>query len=230
MTLFNDFMSLIYPRQCEACENLLIAEENFICTSCLATLPQAASSIKAGQEIKMLLAGRVPVEDVKFLYAFEKKGRVQKIIHAIKYQHQKELAVMLGNLLAIELMKEVPFHQIDLIIPIPLHDKKLKIRGFNQSEYFAKGLSMSMQKPVIIEHLIRTKETSTQTKKHKYQRWENVEGIFKVEQLDALKNKHVLLVDDVITTGATIEAAWKAMQNVEGIKLSVAAIAFAQIN
>lgn len=112
-------------------------------------------------------------------------------------------------------------------MPIPLHPKKLKARGFNQSDWFAKGIAKLILKPVNGFSLERKKETATQTKKKKYQRWENVDGIFYLKQPELFVNKHVLLVDDVITTGATIEAAWQALKDVEGIKVSVITIAFA---
>ena len=125
-------------------------------------------------------------------------------------------------------MKDARLHDIDTIIPIPLHKKKLSTRGYNQSEWFAKGLAQVLLKEMDVVSLERTVETSTQTKKKKYERWENVEHIFQLKHPQNLVNKHVLLVDDVITTGATIEAAWQALKNVEGIRISVASIAFAR--
>ncbi|MEO6304368.1 MAG: phosphoribosyltransferase family protein [Bacteroidia bacterium] len=149
------------------------------------------------------------------------------MLHAIKYQDQKELAQFIGQLYAKDLTKEKALNDIDLIIPIPLHKKKLKTRGYNQSEWFAKGLATELEKPLNITSFERIQETDTQTKKKKYQRWENVEGIFKLNDPGLLVNKHVLLVDDVITTGATIEAAWLALKETEGIRISVISIAFA---
>ncbi len=125
------------------------------------------------------------------------------------------------------LRKNNVFSDVDLIIPIPLHKNKLKTRGFNQSEWFAKGLAADLNIIMDTETLVRKVETGTQTKKRKYQRWENVEGIFEMTDPDHFKHKHILIVDDVITTGATIEAAWQCVKDVEGIKFSIAAIAFA---
>lgn len=230
MTLFNDFLSLIYPRQCEACGNTLLDEEKYICIQCLVNLPKSKNTIKRGNEILNVLAGRVLLESANYLYSFEKKGAVQNLLHAIKYQDQKELASYLGELLAKEMLEQVQSQTIDYLIPIPLHAKKQKKRGYNQSEFFASGISKQIHKPILTKILIRTIETSTQTKKRKYQRWENVEGIFKLQQPEQLQNKHILLVDDVVTTGATIEAAWQVLKEVEGLKISVASIAFAQKN
>jgi ComF family protein len=160
------------------------------------------------------------------LVCFRKSGKVQRLLHAIKYQQQKELAEYLGKIYAEDLLKESIL--FDVVLPIPLHKNKLKLRGFNQSEWFAKGLANQMNSVLDNTSLIRTKQTSTQTRKRKFERWENVEGIFNLETADLLKNKKVLLVDDVITTGATIEAAWQALKDVEGIELSVGAIAYAK--
>ncbi|MBL7912302.1 MAG: ComF family protein [Bacteroidia bacterium] len=227
MTLINDFMSLIYPRHCEACANGLFKHEIYICNHCKLNLPKSNYHKNEVNELSQTFAGRVPLSNGLCFYLFEKSGKVQKLLHAIKYQDQKELARFIGDLYAQELVKTTINDDVDVIIPIPLHKKKLKQRGYNQSEWFAKGLANVLEKPLDIHSLERVHETSTQTKKKKYQRWENVEGIFKIKDQNALVNKHALLVDDVITTGATIEAAWLALKDIEGIKISVASIAFA---
>lgn len=227
MALINDFFSLIYPRHCEACTNSLFKHELYICNYCKLNLPKSNYHNKPENELIQTFAGRVPLKNGCSLYLFEKSGKVQKLLHAIKYQHQKELAQFIGELYALELAKEMRLEEIDVILPIPLHAKKLKLRGYNQSEWFAKGLAKGLKKPLDITSFERIKETGTQTKKKKYERWENVEGIFKVTNDTVLVNKHVLIVDDVVTTGATIEAAWTALKDVEGIKLSLACIAFA---
>jgi ComF family protein len=161
-------------------------------------------------------------------YLYEKSGKVQKMLHAIKYEQQKELAQYIGQLYDEDLKADESVSKVDVIMPIPLHKKKLKTRGFNQSEWFAKGLSEGLGKEVETRRFKRVKDTKTQTKKKKYERWENVEGIFELHEPEAFYGKHVLLVDDVITTGATIEAAWMALKQVKDIKLSVASIAFAE--
>jgi ComF family protein len=227
MTLINDFLSLIYPRHCEACVNSLFKHETFICNHCKLNLPKSNYHKNTENELSQTFAGRIPLQNSLCFYLFEKSGKVQKILHAIKYQNQKELALFIGDLYAKDLEKEESINNFDVIVPIPLHRKKLKARGFNQSEWFAKGLAGGLKKPLDTVSFERTQETSTQTKKKKYQRWENVEGIFNLKDKQVFVNKHVLLVDDVITTGATIEAAWMALKDIEGIKLSVASIAFA---
>lgn len=212
---------------CEACGNSLFKHEAYICNYCKLNLPKSNYQKNNQNELSQTFAGRVPLENSLSFYLFEKSGKVQKLLHAIKYQNQKELAHFIGELYATDLKKETTLESIDVIIPIPLHERKLKLRGFNQSEWFAKGLAKILEKPLDIISFERVQETSTQTKKKKYQRWENVEGIFNLKDETSLINKHVLLVDDVITTGATIEAAWMALKDVDGIKISVISIAFA---
>lgn len=232
MALINDFLSLIYPRHCEACSNTLFRHETFMCTYCKLNLPKSNYHHNAlsDTELARVFTARVPLKNALCFYLYEKSGKIQKLLHAIKYQNQKELAEFIGTIYGEELHKSGVMDDLDLIIPIPLHKNKLKLRGYNQSEWFAKGLSKSLNTSLDPQLFERISDTATQTKKKKYQRWENVEGIFKLNNTEKLINKHVLLVDDVITTGATIEAAWLALKDVEGITLSAASIAFAPKN
>ena len=230
MTLINDFLSLIYPRYCEACGSNLYKHEDLICNQCIITLPHSNYHLSPANEINLLFAGRVPLIHALCIFNFEKSGRVQKLIHALKYQNQMGLGIWLGNYYANLLKVNSILEDVDLLIPIPLHKKKLKQRGYNQSECFAKGLSEVFERPMLNNCILRLSETSTQTKKKKFERWQNVEGVFKINNPSILENKHVLLVDDVITTGATIDATWQAIKDIEGIKISVISIAFAAKN
>lgn len=220
-------MSLIYPRSCEACETLLYKHEEMICNSCLMGLPKGNFHKNKNNVILQILGGRVPIVSATCLYVFEKGGKVQRLLHAVKYEGKQNLAIMMGELLGDELKEVEGFCNADLIIPIPLHVNKLKKRGFNQSEVFSKGLSKTLNIEVDANNLFRQTDTSTQTRKRKYERWENVKDVFELKNKTTLKNKHIVLVDDVITTGATIEAAWQALKEVEGIRVSLATIAFA---
>jgi ComF family protein len=174
------------------------------------------------------LAGRIPCQKAMSFYVFEKSGRVQKLLHSIKYQGQKDLAAHLGKMYAEHLLDENVSNDFDVIVPVPLHPSKLRQRGFNQSEYFARGLAEGLSKNISTDKLIRVVATKTQTRKKKFERWQNVEGIFELKDKELFRNRHVLLVDDVITTGATLEAAWQCLKDMEGIKISVASIAFAK--
>lgn len=230
MALINDFMSLIYPRHCEACGTNLLKHEEFICNLCLINLPKSNYHSNVDNELSYVFAGRIPSRQALCFYVFEKSGRVQKILHAIKYQNQKELAEFLGKLYAKDLKQNEVLKNIDVILPIPLHPKKLKLRGYNQSEWFAKGIATELNLTLDTVALKKSNATNTQTNKKKFERWENVDGVFELQNKYALTNKHVLIIDDIITTGATIEAAWQALKNVEGIKVSVLSLAFAAKN
>ena len=230
MALINDFMSLIYPRHCEACGTNLLKHEEFICNLCLINLPKSNYHSNTDNELIYVFAGRIPLQHALCFYLFEKSGRVQKLLHAIKYQNQKELAEYLGKLYAKDLKQNKILKDVEVVLPIPLHSKKLKLRGYNQSEWFAKGIASELDLKIVTTSLKKSNATNTQTNKKKFERWENVEGVFELENNATLVNKHVLIVDDVITTGATIEAAWQALKDVEGIKISVLSLAFAAKN
>jgi ComF family protein len=230
MALINDFLSLIYPRHCEACSNTLFKHELFICNHCKLNLPKSNYHLNTDNELNKLFSARIPLANTFCFYLYEKSGKIQKLLHAIKYQNQKELGEYLGALYGEDLLKNKSLLDIDLIIPIPLHKNKLKTRGYNQSEWFARGLSKSLKIELETANMERITDTATQTNKKKYERWENVEGIFKIHHAETLQNKHILVVDDVITTGATIEAAWLALKDIEGIRVSVVSIAFASKN
>ena len=161
------------------------------------------------------------------LYFYRKGGKVQTLIHHLKYHGHNEIGVFLGQLYGGQLKGSDYFKDVDIVIPIPLHKAKLKKRGFNQSESFASGLAETMKITVDTSSVFRNIETSTQTKKSRYKRWENVNEIFEIKENCGLENKHVLIVDDVITTGATMEACINVLNKVDGIRISVAAIAFA---
>jgi ComF family protein len=227
MTLINDFLSLIYPRYCEACEALLYKHERVICNKCALGLPKSNFHLNNKNPIVMALGGRVPLQGASSLFVFEKDGKVQNLLHALKYENQQIIGELMGQTFYKDLKNSGFFEGIEFVIPIPLHKKKQKARGYNQSECFAKGISEKSGIPLDTINFTREVETSTQTKKGKAERWANVKDAFSLKDVEAFKNKHILLVDDVITTGATIEGAWQALKDVEGIKISVASIAYA---
>ena len=227
--MWQGFLSLIYPRNCVACGNSLFKHEEQICNYCYMHLPKTNFHLQPENPVAALFYGRVPINIASSFYWFKKKGGVQKILHDIKYKHNKELAQLIGKFYGEDLKQHKVLHDVQCIIPVPLHPKKLKQRGYNQSEEFAKGLADELQISLNTHALTRKEFTTTQTKKSKYERWENVETAFEVNDFDTLKHQHIILVDDVITTGATIEACCQALQKIEGVKISVLSIAFASL-
>ncbi|MCF8367652.1 MAG: ComF family protein [Bacteroidales bacterium] len=227
MNLIKDFISLFYPRLCYICENSLFKNEVVVCTRCALHLPETNFHLDEDNPVSRVFWGRVEIERATALYYYKKGGSVQTLIHQLKYHGHKEIGIYLGQLYGAQLMEVEDYKTMDMIIPIPLHKKKLKQRGFNQAETFARGLAGTMEKELVTDNVYRAIATSTQTKKGRYKRWENVSDIFRVREPENLANKHILLVDDVITTGATMEACLQTLKKINGTKLSVASIAFA---
>lgn len=227
MNLFNDFLSLVYPDTCSACQSALQNQEFVLCTSCRYTLPYTRCHNQADNPVSRLFYGRVLISNGAACYLFQKAGPVQELIHQFKYKGRKEVGLEIGRLYGLDLKDAPGFDQAEVIIPVPLHLQKFKKRGFNQSELFANGLGGSMQLPVNTSALVRKMSTGTQTRRSRFNRWKNVESIFHLQQPEVVRGKHILLVDDVVTTGATLEACAKVLLEAEGVVVSVAAIAVA---
>lgn len=225
--MLNDFIALIYPRNCVSCGNSLFKHETEICNYCFLNLPKTNFHKYSRNPVETVFHGRIPTQFASSFYLFHKKGGIQKILHQIKYKQNTELAKLVGQWYADDLKGVELLSDLAYIIPVPLHPKKFKQRGYNQSEEFAKGLSQKLNIPINNSVLTRSQHTSTQTKKSKYERWENVGEVFELNNPDILKNKHIAIVDDVITTGATIEACCQKLLQIEGIKISVLSIAYA---
>ncbi|WP_185154202.1 ComF family protein [Fulvivirga sp. M361] len=172
--------------------------------------------------------GRIEIENAWAYYQFHKKGRIQRLLHQMKYHNMPELAELVGRKLGHTLEENHKHMEIDVIIPVPLHKSKMRRRGYNQSEHFANGLAQYLECEVATKSIIRVKDTETQTSKSRVQRWQNVDEIFKVIDELSLKDRHVLLVDDVITTGSTIEACGQSMAKANLKSLSIAAMAAAK--
>ncbi|MFK5856029.1 MAG: ComF family protein [Bacteroidota bacterium] len=225
----NDFLNLFFPNLCQACEKPLVKHENVLCLSCLYKLPKTNFHLHENNPISRIFWGRVDIHAATAFLFFNKGGSVQKLIHQFKYKSKIETGKYLGELMGNALMKSDLFNTIDVIIPVPLHKKKLHIRGFNQSDIIANGLSNTMHVPVLVNTLIRTKHTETQTRKARYTRWENVKGKFGINNPQTIEGKHILLVDDVLTTGATLESCAQTLLETPNTKVSLATLAYAQV-
>ncbi len=223
--LFQDLLYLFYPDICLCCGNSLVKQEELICTNCLIHLPKTNYHLYEDNPVNRLFYGRIPLHSTASYLHYSKKGRVQRLIHQLKYKGERDVGLFLGRHYGHELRQSDLFRNCSCVIPVPLHESKLRKRGYNQSEFIARGLSQSMGIPIVSDNLYRKEFTQTQTRKSKFDRWRNVEDIFQLADPDSLKNKHVLLVDDVITTGATIEACVCCMETVSNIKVSVVSLA-----
>lgn len=223
--IIDDFISLFYPKVCQACGNTLYRNEEVICSFCRVNLPKTNFHLDPDNELAKVFWGRVKLENTTALYFFTKAGKVQHLLHQLKYKNKPEIGIFLGKQYGSELIRQQAFQSINLVIPVPLHIKKKKIRGYNQSEMFAIGLSQSMKIPLETNHLIRTRASETQTRKSRFKRWENVKEIFAVTNPAAIEGKHILLVDDVVTTGATLEACASKLLEVQNVNVSIASIA-----
>ena len=221
-------LHLFYPELCVACGNGLISGETYICLDCKLNLPRTGFHKYSGNPADQIFWGRFPLQRASSYLYFEKAAGVQKILHNIKYQGGKQLAKTVGQWYGTELKTIENYKDINFIIPVPLHKSKIISRGYNQSEWFAIGLSETMKIPFQNNNLLRIHKSETQTRKTRSKRWENVSEIFNVANPELLKNKHILLVDDVVTTGATLEACAQKLLSLNcGIKISIATIAFA---
>jgi len=223
-----DFVSLLFPDLCVACGESLMVNEHLLCTDCRFNLPYTNFHLQPDNIVAQQFWGKLKLEGAYTLFYFSKGGKVQNLMHRFKYNGMKEIGNLLGNIAGAQLAKNEIFKSVDYIIPVPLHKKRLRQRGYNQSACFAEGLAQQLNAAVEEHNLVRPTATETQTHKSRFERFENMQEVFMVLNQTKLKNKHVLLVDDVITTGSTLEACGAQLLKIEGLKLSVATIAYAE--
>ena len=222
-------LNLFFPNVCQACGEALLKQEKVVCFSCLYKLPKTGFHLHDDNPVSRVFWGRVDLNAASSFLFFSKGGKVQHLIHSLKYKGNQETGVFLGKLFGADLQKSELFKSVDLVIPVPLHPKKQHKRGFNQSRSIAKGIGETMEIPLVTNKLIRIINTSTQTKKSREGRWDNVKNAFDVKEVSSLENKHILLVDDVLTTGATLEACAQNLLKIQGVKVSIATLAYALV-
>jgi ComF family protein len=219
-------LNLLFPRVCNGCKSMLSKGEELICINCRHKLPLLCHHKTNNFAMKDLFYGRFPIEQATALLQFQKRGITQELLHNLKYRKQKDLSSFFGKWLGAELAQQELYNNIDIIIPVPLHKQKLRKRGYNQVEGFGKEIAKALKVPYNDKILLKITKTGSQVFKQRLTRFQT-EEIFTIKQKELLKNKHILLVDDIVTTGATLENCALHLLKDTNAKLSIATIAIA---
>lgn len=222
--IFRSFLGLFFPDLCVVCKERLIKGEKHICTDCLLLIPKTNFHLQQDNRLEQFFAGRIPFERATAFAYFIKGGSLQQIIHELKYKRNPDIGYFIGKLSGENIKGSDFISSVDLLVPVPLHPKRQKERGYNQSSKISEGISVVTGIPVDSETLVRRVNNPSQTKNSRFDRWKNVEDIFSVADRDTFINKHILLVDDVITTGSTLESCAKEILKSEGSKISIFAV------
>lgn len=225
--LLNDILNLFFPNCCIICNKMLTGNEIQLCLHCINDIPRTNFHLLPDNPVEKRFWGKVKIEKGTSYFYFRKGSSFQSLMHALKYKGNQQIGIRMGKYAAAELHESGFFTDIDYIVPVPLHPQKLRKRGYNQSERIAQGVSEITNLPIDITSLIRTNENATQTRKSIFERFTNTSGIFKIENKNTLINKHILLIDDVLTTGSTLEACIHQLQSIQGIKVSILTLAIA---
>ena len=229
MRIWTDLREFFFPRLCVSCGKRLMQGEDGLCLVCSASLPYTSIYNKEGNEMERCFWGRFPIVRASSLFYYAKGGKVAQVLYAMKYHNRRKLCVRMGEWMGSALLPSGFFEGIDCLVPVPLYRTRLRQRGYNQSELLARGISRKTGLPVCTDAVWRVRNNATQTQKSGYARWMNVEGLFRTApQAALLEGKHILLVDDVLTTGATLTACADALSSVGGIRISVATLAWAK--
>ncbi len=225
MRILKDILHIFLPNICLGCETVLTQNETSICTICYNKLPLTNFTINNDDAVLKIFHGRIALQNATALFHYHKKSLVQNLIYNLKYQNHESIGYLFGNWLAMDMITSNMYSNIDYIIPVPLHKKRFKKRGYNQVSKFGEQLANILKTNYLPNILIRKTATKTQTKKIRFDRWNNVSEIFYLTDTLLLENKHILLIDDIITTGATIEACCDALLKSKNLKISIAVMA-----
>ena len=220
------FIHLIYPHNCEGCGTDILNDNSYLCTKCLYQLPQTGFIANANNPVEKKLYGRIKVEQAGAGFYFTKDGLLQHLVGQLKYKNNKEMGLYLGRLIGHQLKATLRFDEVEALIPLPLNEKKLSKRGYNQAEIICEGIASVWNKPIITDAVIRLIDTATQTNKSLTDRWDNIEGAFAIADASKIEGKHVALIDDILTTGASIESCGHELLKVKGVKLSVISVGY----
>ena len=227
MSIWTDLWKLFFPQCCLVCGKTLLEGEEYLCFHCLSNMPRTRLYLQKDNEMEKELWGKLPIERASAYLYYSKGGDVKRLLTDLKYRGNADLGCFLGRCMTREMLSSGFFQGVDGIIPVPLHPRKQKIRGYNQSIMLANGISSVTNIPVWNDLLVRTQYTQTQTRKGSYERWLNVKDMFECTSPERLRGKHVLLVDDVFTTGATLVACADAFRQIPGLRFSVLTLALA---
>ena len=226
--MFKHLINLFFPKVCAGCNTILLMDEQIICTKCRHEIPLTNHHLTENNEVIQKFYGRIPLEFGAALFYFHKKGIVQEVIHHLKYKGNKEISCMIGNWYAEELKDVVLLQQIDFVVPVPIHKKRFQERGYNQVEGFGRAIANKLNIPYEDSIIFRKMYTKTQTKKNLLGRIDVIDNVFEVRNTESYIGKHFLLVDDVITTGSTLEACSRALLKIPNCKISIICMAMAQ--
>ncbi len=222
----DSLLHLTFPHICEGCCSDLLDKDQSLWMHCLSLLPQTAFHLHPNNPVEEIFWGRLPIVNAMAQYYFTKESLMQRLMHRFKYRSNKELCWFLGRLMGYALIESSRFQIADVLVPLPLFPEKERKRGYNQAAILCEGIAEVMQKPILKNAIIRTHNTESQTKKTRIERWQNMEGRFEVIDAEGIRGKHVLLVDDVVTTGATLEACGRAIVQAPEVRISIATLCF----
>jgi ComF family protein len=223
----SSFLHMVFPHVCEGCGSDVIDDNEMLCLKCLGSLPKTGFPFYSSNIVEKIFWGRLPLKEASAQYYFTKESMMQHLMHQLKYKGNRELGIYLGKLMGATLAQTNRFSTVDALIPLPLFPSKEKIRGYNQATILCYGISEIIGKPVLENVVTRISHTETQTRKNRVARWQNMEGRFMLKNPSILDNKHLLLVDDVVTTGASLEACGREMLKSQGVDLSVCTLCYA---
>lgn len=221
-----EVLHLFFPHTCVGCGTDILEEKHLLCLHCLSNLPNTRFFNQSSNPVEIKFIGRLQVKNAAAGYFFTKKSLLASLMYELKYRGNKDIGYYLGQLLGKMIYTSTLYDEVDVLIPLPLNEKRQKKRGYNQSTAICDGIASVINKPVIDHAVIRKVNTQTQTRKGRISRWENMDGIFAVDKPALLENKHVLLVDDIVTTGASLEACGSEMLKVNGLALSIATVGY----
>lgn len=222
---FRELFQLLFPTHCCCCDRMLVGDEHDLCLTCLSHLPYTHDEVIPDNSTAQLFWGKFRFSNAMSLLVFQQGNATQKIVHQIKYYNQQHLAIVMGHMMGEALLRTKGFQSVDMLIPVPLHRRKERRRGYNQSELLCRGIAEVFAKDISKGNLIRTKNTESQTHKSPEERRENMKEVFHVKHPQALEGKHLLLIDDVATTGATITSCCHELLKIPGVKISIATLA-----